>query len=83
MQKDVSRFIVPQAVPEIYMKNERLKNRGDVFFCYRLYVGLYWLVRSHSTYASCKASARARCFEKESDELSEVQSRGNLIAVAK
>ena len=32
VQKDVSRFIVPQAVSEIYRKNERLKNRGDVFF---------------------------------------------------
>ena len=37
VQKDVNRFIVPQAVPDIYRKNERLKNRGDVFFCYRLY----------------------------------------------
>ena len=32
MQKDVNRFIVTQAVPEIYRKNERLKNKGDVFF---------------------------------------------------
>ena len=38
VQHDVNRFIVPQVVPEIYMKNERLKNRGDVFFCYRLYI---------------------------------------------
>ena len=32
VQKDVNRFIVPQAVPEIYKKNERLKNRGMCFF---------------------------------------------------
>ena len=32
MQKDVNRSIVPQAVPEIYMKNERFKNRGMCFF---------------------------------------------------
>ena len=32
MQKDVNRFIVPQSVPEIYRKNERLKNRGMCFF---------------------------------------------------
>ena len=32
MQKDVNRFIVPQVVPEIYRKNERLKNRGMCFF---------------------------------------------------
>ena len=29
MQKDVSRFFVAQAAPEIYKKNEMLKNRGD------------------------------------------------------
>ena len=28
----VNRLILPQAVPEIYRKNERLKNGGDVFF---------------------------------------------------
>ena len=38
MQKDKSRFFVAQAVPEIYEKNEMLKNRGDVFFCYALYM---------------------------------------------
>ena len=38
VQKDENRFIVPQAVPEIYRKNERFKNRGMCFFCYRLYV---------------------------------------------
>ena len=32
MQKNVSRFCVAQAVPEIYMKKEMLKDRGDVFF---------------------------------------------------
>ena len=32
MQKDVNRFIVPQAVPEIYRKNERLKTGGMCFF---------------------------------------------------
>ena len=32
VQKDVNKFIVPQAVPEIYRKNERLKNRGMCFF---------------------------------------------------
>ena len=32
MQKDVGRFFVAQAVPEIYEKNEMLKNRGDFFF---------------------------------------------------
>ena len=32
VQKDLNRFFVAQAVPEIYGKNERLKNRGDVFF---------------------------------------------------
>ena len=40
MQKDVSRFFVAQAVPEIYEKNEMLKNRGEVFFCYSLYIFL-------------------------------------------
>ena len=32
MQKDVSRFFASQAVPEIYEKNEMLKNRGMCFF---------------------------------------------------
>ena len=32
MQKDVNRFFVAQAVPEINGKKERLKNCGDVFF---------------------------------------------------
>ena len=32
VQKDVNRFFVAQAVPEIYGKNERLKNRGMCFF---------------------------------------------------
>ena len=32
VQKDENRFIVPQAVPEIYRKNERLKKRGMCFF---------------------------------------------------
>ena len=31
MQKDENRFTVPQAVPEIYRKNERLKTGGCVF----------------------------------------------------
>ena len=38
MQKDISRFFVAQAVPEIYEKNEMLKNRGMCFFCYALYI---------------------------------------------
>ena len=32
MQKNLSRFFVAQAVPEIYVKNEVLKNRGMFFF---------------------------------------------------
>ena len=36
-QKDVNRFIVPQAIPEIYMKKCKVEKQGDVFFCYRLY----------------------------------------------
>ena len=32
MQKDASRFFVAQAGPEIYEKNEMLKNRVNVFF---------------------------------------------------
>ena len=49
MQKDVNRFIVPQAVPEIYRKNERLKNRGMCFFvidCRNIFSGVGTAYRS-------------------------------------
>ena len=49
VQKDVNRFIVPQAVPEIYRKNERLKNRGMCFFvidCNNVFLTDYWKIKS-------------------------------------
>ena len=44
MQKEASRFFVAQAGPEIYEKNEMLKNRVDVFFCYSLYLVWPWFL---------------------------------------
>ena len=45
ISKNVNRFFVGQAVPEIYVKNVRLKNRGYVFFCYWLYANRQSLPR--------------------------------------
>ena len=42
--KEASRFFVAQAGPEIYEKNEMLKTRVDVFFCYSLYLVWPWFL---------------------------------------
>ena len=48
MHRDGNIFFVAQSVPEIYGKTKRLKNRGDVFFCYRLYMYLLVLIHPFS-----------------------------------
>ena len=58
VQKDVNRFIVPQAVPEIYMKNERWKNRGMCVFVIDCISRLEVTLSSHLSVKWCKTDSR-------------------------